>query len=110
MIIFIDCVFIFLPSAAGTLVDFTIRVGYENDPNNFQANALCHYQGAALGESETRIFPCVSARYGRYVIIQIQATGYLTICEVDVYEGMNYILILVHYLLLMTYVITCVTS
>ncbi len=60
-------------------------MGNESNPSSFDDNAVCHYQAAALGAAETRTFPCDDI-YGRYVIIQIQAVGILTLCEVAVYE------------------------
>ena len=68
------------------MANFKILVGNQSNPSRFDDNAVCHYQVAALGESETRTFQCDDI-YGRYVIIQIQAVGTLTLCEVVVNDG-----------------------
>jgi hypothetical protein len=73
-------------SPADRLASFKILVGYESNPSSFDDNAVCHYQEAALGASETRTFRCDHI-YGRNVIIQIQAVEVLTLCEVQVYGG-----------------------
>jgi hypothetical protein len=46
---------------------------------------VCATQEAALAAGETKTFDCVAT--GRYVVVQLNGTGFLTLCEVEVLGG-----------------------
>ena len=71
---------------AERLANFKIFVGNISNPDSFEKNSLCQYQVEALGAGERRIFWCYPEIWGQYVIVQIQASGTLCMCEVDVNE------------------------
>jgi hypothetical protein len=67
-------------------MDVKILVGNLNETDKLQLNSLCHYLTGELGLSVTRNFPCETVLSGRYVIVQMQSIGVLSICEVDVFQ------------------------
>ena len=46
---------------------------------------VCASQDAAMNEAETKAFSCLGK--GRYLVVVLEATEVLTLCEVQVYEG-----------------------
>ena len=49
---------------------------------------VCACQDRPVGEEETQAFSCGST--GRYLVVLLEtAEGTLTLCEVEVFEGMN---------------------
>lgn len=39
----------------------------------------------ALGRGETKFIQCSTPKSGRYVVVNLRITEYLTLCEVEVY-------------------------
>ena len=50
---------------------------------------LCAYREEAIGSGETVNFVCNQVLSGRYLIIQLNHSDPLTLCEVEVYGGNN---------------------
>ena len=79
--------FIFL--SANRLANF--QIGTTNVSPDTTAPAVgsydaCAHSDGALGAGETKSFDC--AAKGRYVIVQLKGSNYLTLCEVQVFGGM----------------------
>ena len=71
------------------LADFNILVGNEfdsvnNTPSGFWG--ICAHVEGHLGSGETRSIPCGTPMTGRYVLLELQDTQFLTICEFEVYD------------------------
>ena len=43
-----------------------------------------------MGLAETRQFDCSEPVVGRYMVVQLAGTNYLTLCEVEVFPGEGY--------------------
>ena len=72
------------------LSNFIIGASYNNPTKITPSDTnmdVCYRQGGALVEGGTRSFECsnVTLTRGRYVVIQLQKTEKLTLCEVQVY-------------------------
>ena len=75
---------------AERLADFQIGTTFNNPSVTapvLGAYSVCASQGDALGAGKTKDFACDST--GRYVIVQLKGANFLTLCEVEVYGGMN---------------------
>ncbi|XP_065051247.1 uncharacterized protein LOC135680930 isoform X2 [Rhopilema esculentum] len=59
-----------------------IRVG--NNPTPL-SNPVCANHDRALGRGETKFIQCRSPQSGRYVVVNLKVTEWLTLCEVEVY-------------------------
>ena len=67
-----------------------IRIGTSNTSPDVQAPNVVNYdqcasQDTAMGDGETKSFPCQAE--AKYVIVQLQASERLTLCEVEVFGG-----------------------
>ena len=79
-----------LQFTAERLADFQIGTTFNNPSVTAPVigeYSVCASQGAALDAGETKDFVCDAK--GRYVIVQLKGANYLTLCEVEVYGGMN---------------------
>ena len=45
----------------------------------------CAYQDHAFSCGEKKVLNCTSPTPGRFVFVALRTTGYLTLCEVEVY-------------------------
>ena len=54
-------------------------------PPNVMNIKVCACQDSPMGDAETKKFQCGTTR--RYLVVLLQKTGYLTLCEVEVFEG-----------------------
>ena len=67
-----------------------IRIGTTNVspdvvPPNVQNIKVCACQDSPMGNGETKKFHCEAT--GRYLVVLLEKEGYLTLCEVEVFEG-----------------------
>ena len=49
---------------------------------------VCACQDIPVNKGETQAFPCAAS--GRYLVVLMEKTDALTLCEVEVYEGNLY--------------------
>ncbi len=75
--------------AAERLSNFKILVGNQFDQSSFDSSgySTCASVQGALGAGETRQTICDQAAIGRYVVVQLTGSDYLTLCEVAVYAS-----------------------
>jgi hypothetical protein len=69
----------------GDLNIFTTDISSDEEVPNFHNYDVCATSEEALGSGETRAFDCGTK--GRYLVIQLNRTGPLTLCEVQVFEA-----------------------
>ena len=90
-----QCHFILSYCTANRLRDFQIGVSNFNpgsvDPNLYRSSdyKTCAKYRPAMGPGEYRSFDCFDQ--GRYVIVQLSAHDYLTLCEVEVFGHGRYL-------------------
>ncbi len=81
------CVF-FSSSSAENLSDFDIWVGelYELEQHGTGSGSSCAHVTDALGLGERRTISCERPLFGNYVMISMNSTEPLTLCEVEVHR------------------------